>query len=95
MESSPAKVIIFLILLTVLAMFQAWRAAAAVEMPEPGRIGTALVGLVGELDALEGSGPELTVAALDARCGAGQWSVWYELGTSGDVVPGSIVVTCE
>lgn len=95
MDSAPAKVVFFLILLTALAVFQAWRAAAAVEMPQPGRVGTALVGLVGALGETEGVEPDLTVAALDARCGEGKWSVWYELGTSGDVVPGSIVVACE
>lgn len=94
MDSAPAKVIVFLILLTALAMFQAWRAAAAVPMTQF-HVGTSLVGLVGELGEAEGSEPDLTVSALDARCGKGKWSVWYELGTSGDVVPGSIVVACE
>ena len=94
MDSAPTRMILLLFFVTVLACFQAWRVAAAVNLPE-GEIGTALVGLVGEWGEAWGADPEITTAKLDARCGPGAWSVWYELGTSGDLVPGSIVVECE
>jgi hypothetical protein len=94
MENAPTKMVLFLLLTTALAIFQAWRVSAAVNVSNAG-IGTALVGLVGELGDAVGADPDITIAALDARCGQGEWSIWYELGTSGDLVPGSILVECE
>lgn len=94
MESAPIRVILLLVLLTALAMFQAWRASAATQIADWG-IGTAMVGLVGVLGDAGGVDPDVTIAKLDVRCGQSSWSVWYELGTSGDLVPGSIVVECE
>ena len=94
MDSAPTRMILLLLFVTVLAVFQAWRVAAAVNQSDAG-IGTALVGLVGELGEAGGADPDITIAKLNARCGQGAWSVWYELGTSGDLVPGSIVVACE
>lgn len=94
MESAPIRIILLLVFVTALAIFQAWRVAAAVSTPDAG-IGTALVGMVGELGDAWGIDPNVTVTKLDAQCGQGAWSVWYELGTSGDLVPGSLVVECE
>jgi hypothetical protein len=94
MGSAPAKAVVVLVVVTALAIFFAWRAAASVGISQED-FGTALVGLVGELGDVASVDPTLTVAALDERCGEGEWQVWYELGTSGDVVPGSIVVACE
>jgi hypothetical protein len=94
MGNAPAKALAVLVLVTALAIFFAWRAAASVRVSQVD-YGTALVGLVGELGDVAGADPSITIAALDGRCGEGKWQVWYELGTSGDVVPGSIVVACE
>jgi hypothetical protein len=94
MESAPVRLILLLVFVTALAIFQAWRVAAASQTVDWG-IDTAMVGLIGELGDAGGVDPDFTTASLDARCGQGAWSVWYELGTSGELVPGSIVVECE